>query len=452
MRWTVLRHFAISCLLVATTLQVAARTRPHYGGTLRVETAGDPWQKPDGVARRFVFDGLTTFDARGAVRPALATDWASDDADHRWQFRLRPGVHFHDGTLLTSVNVVASLNIACPQNCPWTAIHAVGPYVVFTADSPMPNLPALLATDEFLVALTISSDGKTPPATIGTGPFQFMGAKGGVLSFTAYESCWQGRPFVDVIEVRVNRSVRDQWLDLGVTKADVVDVPVESLHMAQQQRLDVTVSAPVQLLVLQVSDAAPLANPLLRSAISSAVDRIALANVVFQKQAQVSASLLPQMLTGYGFLFPTERDLNKARSLRGGLPSPQLTLRAEGDGAMQLAAQRIALDLHEAGFNVQVVRPDAARANLTLRLLPLEGSSPEAVLDVLLRRAGISIPTIGDDSAALYKAERAILDQHTLIPLLDLPAGSASSSRVRDLHLRADGAPDLAGVSLGDAP
>ena len=61
-----LRPFAISCLLVSLALAAGARTRPHYGGTLRVEIEGDPWQSPDGLARRLVFNGLTSFDADGA--------------------------------------------------------------------------------------------------------------------------------------------------------------------------------------------------------------------------------------------------------------------------------------------------------------------------------------------------------------------------------------------------
>ncbi len=85
------RRFAISFVIAMVTLPVAARTRPHYGGTLHVETEGDPWQRPDGIARRLVFDGLTTLDARGTVQSALATGWEADSGDHRWQFRLRAG-------------------------------------------------------------------------------------------------------------------------------------------------------------------------------------------------------------------------------------------------------------------------------------------------------------------------------------------------------------------------
>ena len=93
-----------------------------------------------------------------------------------------------------------------------------------------------------------------------------------------------------------------------------------------------------------------------------AVDRSALFNVIFQKQGEVTASLLPQAVTGYSFLFPTDRDLNKAHELRGGATPPPLKLSVEGNGTMQLAAQRIALNLREAGFNVQIGRVERTPA------------------------------------------------------------------------------------------
>ena len=145
MRWTVLRQAAISLLVAALALPAGARTRPHYGGTLRVEVEGDPWQRPDGMARRLVMDGLTTLGADSAVQPALAIRWASENNDHRWQFWLRPGVRFQNDSALTAAAIEASLTASCGASCPWSAVHAVGSSVVFTADSPMPNLPALLA-------------------------------------------------------------------------------------------------------------------------------------------------------------------------------------------------------------------------------------------------------------------------------------------------------------------
>ncbi|HVZ83135.1 MAG TPA: ABC transporter substrate-binding protein [Terracidiphilus sp.] len=448
-----LRRCVISCALLMLVLPAAARTRPHYGGTLRVEIAGDPWQRPDGLARRLVFDGLTAIGTDGAVKPALAVEWSADDDDHRWQFRLRPGVHFQDGTPLTSVNAAAALNAACPSNCPWTAVRAVGSAVVFVGDAPMPALPALLADDAFRLALTINAEGKTPEGSVGTGPFQVAGFNNSVLTLTANENCWQGRPFVDSVELRVHRAVRDQWLDLSVGRADMVEVSAEMTRQAQQQRLNVIAQPDATLLALQVNDSGPLANPILRTALAEAIDRSALANVIFQKQGEPVAGLLPQRVSGYAFLFPVERDLNRAHELRGGLSLPPLTMSAEsGDAAMQLAAQRIALDLHEAGFTVQMVAGNELRTNLTLRRFMLEGGAPGAMLETVLRAANEQPAVIGDGPADLYQAEHEALERHTLIPLLDLPRAYAVGARVRDLRLNADGEPDIANASLEDAP
>ena len=446
-----LRRFAISCLLATVAMASMARTRPHYGGTLRVEIEGDPWVRQDGLARRLVYDGLTQLDATGAVRPALALTWESDNNSHRWQFRLRPGVHFHDGTSLTSTGVAASLTASCTADCPWTAVRAVGPLVVLTSDSPMPNLPALLAGDQFLIALTATAEGKTPTGAIGTGPFQVTGFNNGVLMLTANENYWQGRPFADAIEIRVHRPVREQWLDLSTGRTDVVEIPAELLRQAQQERLTVLTSPPLTLLALQVTDAGSLANVKLRGAIAAAVDRSALYNVIFQKQGAVTASLLPQQLTGYSFLFSTDRDLNKAHELRGGLTAGPFSLSTDGAGAMQLVAQRIALNLREAEFNVQVGNAGSQHADLVLRKVQITGADPAAALEQVLRGTGDDAPVIAESPATLYKAERTALDEKKVIPLLVLPRAYASGPRVRDLRLRADGAPDLADASLEDA-
>ncbi len=455
------RRFAISFFLVLVGVCAWSRTRPHYGGMLHVEITGDPWNGADGLARRLILDGLTRLGNDGTVQPALAVDWQSDDAAHHWQFRLRSGVQFHDGSPLTAIVVVQSLNLSCNANCPWTTVRAVGSSVFFTADSPMPHLPALLAEDNFLIALPVMSDGTTPANLIGTGPFRFAASNHGILSLTASESCWQGRPFVDSIEIRAHRAIHDQWLDLSVGRADVVEVPPEELRQAGQQRLVIAASPPVELLALQISDSGALANPMLRASIAAAIDRDALFNVIFQKQGEVTASLLPQKLTGYSFLFPAERDLNKAHALRGGLTTPPLTLGFEGDGAMQLAAQRLALNLHEAGFDVQT--PDAhldahfdahhaSHPDFLLRELPLEGADPAAAMEVLLHAAGETVAVSEQSPPALFEVEHTYLDRKTLVPLLNLPRAYAIGSRVRDLELRADGTPDLASASLEDAP
>ena len=440
------RRFVISFFLVLLTASAPGRTRPHYGGTLHVEIEGDPWARPDGLAWRLVLDGLTAVDASGEVQPALAVDWKSENSAHRWQFHLRPGVQFQDGTPVTSVAVVESLSASCHSKCPWSEMRALGSAVVFLSDAPMPQLPAVLAGNAFLISRSLNTG--TSGGVIGTGAFQVGPFANGILSLTANTNCWRGRPFVDTIEIRVHRPVQDQWMDLSLGRADVVEVPAEQLRQAQQQRMKVVESPTASLLLLHVADEGALANPNLRASIALAIDRTALSNVIFQKAGQVTASLLPQSLSGYAFLFPADRDLNKAHELRGGLTPQPITLQADGSRSMQLVAQRIALNLREGGFNVQVTAPNAVHPNLSLREVPIQNGDPSAVLDVMLQNLGYPAAPAGDDAASLYKSEREFLATKTWIPLLDLPRAYAISSRVRDLQSAAGGLPDLADASI----
>jgi len=137
--------------------------------------------------------------------------------------------------------------------------------------------------------------------------------------------------------------------------------------------------------------------------------------------------------------------------LRGGQTPSMLTLRVEGNGATQLAAQRIALNLGEAGFNVQVKAASPQYADMTLRKLPINGGEPAATLEALLRTTGQTTPVVERTPSELFRREQEILGERTLIPLLDLPRAYAVSGRVRDLEMQPNGMPDLAGASLGDA-
>lgn len=445
------RRFVISAVLVCAALSAAARTRPHYGGTLRIETQGDPWQMPDGIARRLVLDTLTTVGDTGGARPALAVRWESQNADHRWEFWIRPGVHFQDGEALTADAVAAALNDTCSHPgaaCPWSAVHGVGASVIFTSDSPVPDLPELLAQTEFGIGRQDASG-----AVVGTGPFRVTGFANGALTLVANDDCWAGRPFADAVEVRTRRTIRDQWLDLSVGKTDIVEVPPELVRQAQQQHLNVLVSRPVDMLALTMSPNGPFASREMRQAAALAVDRTALYNVIFQKQGEVTASLLPQGLSGYSFLFPADRDLDRARALRGGANSPLVMLGVDDMGAtMQLAAARLALNQHEAGFNVQVAQAGSRQPQaLELRRVHLEAASPRPALDEMLARFGQNGTVNGTDAAALWQAERGVLDNDVIVPLLWLPRAWAVGERVRDLRLSVDGEPLLADASLEGA-
>lgn len=445
MRLTVSRWLVVVSLVLTLAVTAAARTRPRYGGTLRVESQSDALNSPDAPARRLLFDTLTQTDASGELLPGLATRWEAQSANHRWQFYLRNGVRFHDGAPLTAEAVVESLSAAC-VNCRWRA-RAVGDSVIITSESPLPELPAELARG--IYAIRRQDEAGNPN---GTGPFRFAANSNGIVFLSANEDYWGGRPFADAIEIYGKRSLREQWLDFTVGKADLVEVLAELLRAAQQDHMPLLVAArPSDLLALTVSDSA-LKDEHLRESIALALDRAALSNVIFQKQGEITASLLPEALSGYSFLFPVTPDVARARELRGGTQSLSLRLAVEGsESVIQLSAERLALNLRDAGWNVRVV-PQAQNPNAELSLRRVHGESADgaSLLSEMLDRFGGAQAEDSPDPASLYRTEHAFLQTHTVIPLLYLPRAYGVSSRVHNLELAPDGMPLLSNAWLED--
>ncbi len=466
------RLLAALCLLAG--LAAHARTRPHYGGFIRVAADSDPMQKPSGLAWKLTLDGLTRIDAQGEPRPALADRWSSDSSLTRWQFHLRPGVFFHDNRPLTPLAVVASLNDSCrTAPCSWTGLHVVGSSLVITTGNPTPELPALLAQDRFRIqamspaANTPGNDPSADALPIGTGPFHFIHIANGSVSLAANEESWQGRPFLDTIEITARPGTEAHNTDSHSYDShnyDLAALRPGEIRQATQQHAPLLTRPATSLVFLQIREDS--LNSQLRAAAALAIDRSALSQVIFQKQAEITASLLPASISGYSFLFPAARDLTHAQTLRAGATPPPLTIAAENTDAMQLAAARIALNLHDAGFNVRVLPPlkenRLPNADLTLRTLPVPAGNPQIALSAILRQLSLFSPAEAEhaqaaavipanDPSAAYQAEHDFLDRHTILPLLFLPRAWTVSPRLRDLELDFDGSPDLANASLQSA-
>jgi oligopeptide transport system substrate-binding protein len=86
-----------------------AAPRGRSGGTLAIALLDpgplDPARAEgleDEVVLGNLFDGLTAIDPAGAVRPAVAASWSSDQALRRWEFRLRPDARWSDGSQVRS--------------------------------------------------------------------------------------------------------------------------------------------------------------------------------------------------------------------------------------------------------------------------------------------------------------------------------------------------------------
>jgi peptide/nickel transport system substrate-binding protein len=441
----------ISSLVVGVVAAVA-EARPQYGGTLRVAMHAAPVSldpaengQIDSFAARnltfLMFETLVTEDAGGRLHPGLATAWATTDNQH-WQFRLRRGVKFHDGTALSVEAVAASLRVANPA---WK-VTPESDSLVIELNPADARLPAELALPHNAVVKR-EPDGKLS----GTGPFHVADWQPGKkLALAAEENYWKGRPYLDAVEIELGRNPHDQLMALELGKADLVEVPAEQSHRVAMEGRPVVTSEPVELIALVFArDVQTPAEKSLREALALSVDRGSIRSVLLQGAGLPAGSILPAWMTGYGFVFPAEADLVEARRERETVKiSPTFTIGYDaGDSISHLLAERIALNARDAGLVLQPTT--AATADLQVRRIALVSSDPWIALLKVAAATGLARPTEGASVEELYAVEQSLLATQRVVPLFHLPAVFAASAAVRDWKPGADGSWDLAGVWLG---
>jgi peptide/nickel transport system substrate-binding protein len=452
-----MRPFAWRLVAVSSMLAVAlaahAETRPAYGGMLHVSmraapTSLDPadGSANDSFARSsltmLIFDTLVANDEADRVRPSLAISWQTSGTNQHWQFRLRHGVSFQDGSLLTPESVAASLRSANPT---WN-VTAAKDLVTIELEAPDPLLLAELAMPRNAIAKR-NSDG----VPSGTGPFRVVEWQPGKkLTLAAFEDSWQGRPFLDAIEVEFGKGFREQTVALELGQADLVEVGPEQLHRLSSEGRRVTNSAPVDLIALVFTrDAQTADDKLLREALAWTLERGSMRSVLFQGEGEPAAGLLPNWISGYAFLFPTEADLPRARHAREQVRSvPQWTLGYDGNDPLgRLLADRIALNARDAGLSVQPT--SANTVDLRVVRIAVNSTDPWVALHDIAHPMGIPDAKSGGSVEDLYAAELAILATQRVIPLFHLPMSYCASPAVKNWTVRADGIFHLADAWLG---
>lgn len=465
MRHILFRLIAASALLGALA---SAATRPQYGGTLRIEVSGTvPTTSPTELAKRpdrtaaeisrLVFEALTVVDNSGTPHPALAMDWQHDAAKTKWQFQLRPGVRFQNGDPLTAVAVAESLRTAGVEVI--ARMAATGDTIFFDSDAPLPDLPAMLSQTQFAIAE--NRDGEA----VGTGPFK-PAAKPNPQTITliANDDYWAGRPYLDGIEINLQRPLRQQVVDAELGKADVVELDVGQVRQAEQENMSVVRSQPLTLLAL-IFDPGKNAAKLdsVRQAVALSIDRGSIWRVLLDRQGEPSATLLPQWISGYTFLFSTAGDVQAAKALQ--VKSSPLILEYDfSDPVTKAVAERIAVNARDAGITVQpvgeVLHGANGRADMyVLRLSIATADSALAMKDLLdeisefspALRLDQSQLTHAGDPEKLYSFEKATLADDMIVPLAHLPQIHGLNTRVHDWTEPAVGGWPLTGVWLQGA-
>jgi hypothetical protein len=172
--------------------------------------------------------------------------------------------------------------------------------------------------------------------------------------------------------------------------------------------------------------------------------------VLLQGAGQPAGSILPNWMSGYGFVFPTEADLPRARQARAQVHSkPTWTLTYDGnDPLARLLAERLALNAKDAGLLLQPA--SSANADLRLVRIPLAAPDPWIALDGVANFAGLPLGKNQGGVEDLYASEAALLATQRMISLFHLAASYASAPALKNWTLRPDGSWSLADAWLGN--
>ena len=123
------------------------------------------------------FSSLVRLDADAKPAPDLAIAWTTSDDAGSWTFQLRPDARWHDGTPLTSADVVFTISTVTdpeyrgPGAGSWSGVTAtaVSPTVVrFTLTTPIAAFLDLAASQPIAPKHLL---GDTPPAAMADDPF-----------------------------------------------------------------------------------------------------------------------------------------------------------------------------------------------------------------------------------------------------------------------------------------
>jgi peptide/nickel transport system substrate-binding protein len=247
-------------------------------------------QAIDSVLYANVFEGLTRFDANGAIIPALAQSWDISDDGLVYTFNLAAGVTFHDGTAMDAADVKFSLDRARAEDSSnaqkalfagITDVSVIDPLTVqVTLDQPNGMFVFNMAWGDAVIVAPESIDTiATNP--VGTGPFTLNEwAQGDRITLARYDGYWGAQP---ALERATFRFISDPTAAFAAVMAEDVDVfvgfpaPENLPQFAADPRFAVLVGNTEGETILAMNNKLPpFDNPLVRRAVSHAIDRSAI--------------------------------------------------------------------------------------------------------------------------------------------------------------------------------
>ncbi len=355
------KQIALTFSLFGASLLTAMLCAAAPAAELRIGLSGevtslDPHllaSQPNLTVARHVFESLTDVDPQTRLIPGLAERWRAIDAT-TWEFNLRRGVKFHDGSDFTAEDAVFSLQRPLSiKGSPGgfasyvraiTSVTAVDAHTLrIKTRYPYGALPedinSILIVSKKHALHAGPGDFDAGHAMIGTGPYKFVRYRRGDRLELARNDQWWGRtpahPGWDKVTLRVIPSDPSRTAALLSGELDAIEhVPsadIKNINKNNKLRVIQTTSWRTILLHLDqyraqppgVTDAygKPLAkNPFMdlrvRRAMSKAINRSAIAERVMEGLAVPAANIVSPGVFGHNAaLKPEPYDPEGAKKL-----------------------------------------------------------------------------------------------------------------------------------------
>jgi peptide/nickel transport system substrate-binding protein len=278
------------------------------------------------------YETLVALDPDTQLVPALATSWRAIN-DTTWEFKLRDGVRFHDGSPLTADDVVFSLDrpatiVNSPSSFAAYTRAIVGKKVVdrltvqLTTAAPAPLLPndltRIFIVSRRAVEKASTDDFNQGKVEAGTGPFKLAKFnRGASVQFTRFDGYWGAKPAWAALTLRVLPTDSARMSALLSGDVHVVENVQANLVSQFRENKDLTVfskvSSRVMFLYTDHRDSSPFVtdtagkpldkNPLkdvrVRQAISKLIDRSVLADRVLDKLGMPTGNVAATGMFGF---------------------------------------------------------------------------------------------------------------------------------------------------------
>ena len=349
---------------------------------------------PNNTVAAHIFGYLVERNEKSQSIPGLATEWRTLDPT-TWEFKLRKGVKFHDGTDFTAADVVASIERVpkVPNSpSPFTAytkqiqkIEIVDPYTIrFKTATPYPLMPTdmtqvAIISKHFANASTDDFNGGK--AAIGTGPYKVVKyTKGDRIELARNDDWWGGKTPWEKVTLRLlpNDATRVAALLSGDVQVIEYVPTSDAAKLKTDKRLSIYRVVADRLIYLHldsdrdvspfVTDKAgaplaknPLKDPRVRKALSKAINRPAIVERVMEGEAIASGQLVPDFLFGATKSLQVEKfDAEGAKKLLAEAGYPNgfgLTIHSPNNRYVNDAkiAQAVAQMLSRIGVDTKVV-------------------------------------------------------------------------------------------------